>query len=112
MESRDWRATRSNIGCFGGGPLERSRQWRGARWAGLSRRQCRAAQSQARTREPQQSRPGTANGRGLTLLYVRRRRADGGESRLEALHVGPAHLVVVALPLPLELISVLRVGVA
>jgi len=46
------------------------------------------------------------------LLYVRRRRADGGESRLEALHVGPAHLVVVALPLPLELISVLRVGVA
>ena len=46
------------------------------------------------------------------MLYVRRRRPDGGERGLEAFHVRPAHLVVVALPLPLELISVLRVGVA
>ena len=47
----------------------------------------------------------------LSMLHVRRRRSDGGECGLEHIHVRPTHLVVVAVPLPLELISVLRVGV-
>ena len=33
------------IGGFGGGWLEQSRQWLGAQWAGLFPWECRAAQS-------------------------------------------------------------------
>jgi len=47
----------------------------------------------------------------LSQLRVRRRGPYRRLARLEALHVRAAHLVVVALPLPLQLVGMLRVRV-
>ena len=47
----------------------------------------------------------------VSQLRVRRRGPYRRLARLEALHVRAAHLVVVALPLPLQLVGVLRVRV-
>ena len=49
----------------GGGQLEHPRQWLGAQWAGLSPRECRAAQSrQERPEEVQRPSWGAAKGGG------------------------------------------------
>ena len=90
---------RSSIGGFGGSQHEQPRlpgrpeAWEGGLWPRLCGRPV-----------------GTGGGR-VSQLRVRRRGPYRRLARLEALHVRAAHLVVVALPLPLELVRVLGVRV-